>query len=204
MQFSQIILNSLAKEYNYQTIIAPFSFTFDMGQAYAIKGANGSGKSTLLQCIMRYKKPSQGSVEWRTDSSEIAPNSLTDYFSFAAPYYQLIEEYSLQEMLHIVSQRWSQCIDHELGAELIDAFGMTQAQSQVIKKLSSGQKQKVNLIHALVQHKPVLILDEPTSFLDQDSIEVYSQVIQNLQNRLIIIASNEDRDFIPNSTLLTL
>ncbi len=204
MQVTQIILSSLAKEYNYKPIIAPLSYTFRMGQAYAIQGPNGSGKSTLLQCIVSYKKPSQGTVEWRTQTSAIPKNELLDYYSFSAPYYQLIEEYSLQEMLSILSQRWPQLIDHELGAELIQALGMTEAKSQIIKKLSSGQKQKANLIHALVQQKPVLILDEPTSFLDAASIEVYIRVLSDLQGRLILIASNEDRDFIPNSSRITL
>ncbi len=198
-----ILLTDLAKEYNYSTIFSGINYLFEAGASYAIKGANGTGKSTLLQCILGYQKPSHGSILW-TDTQGQTISASIPYFSFSAPYMELIEEYTVEEFLAFVSTRWSDIFDRDLLTELLSAFSLDTSKEQIIKKLSSGQKQKINLIQAFCQKKEVLILDEPTSFLDTESIDIYQKVLHSISNRTIIVASNTEADFTHNSEALHL
>ncbi len=204
MEVAEIKLDNISKEYNYKKVFSDLSYTFHSGRAYAIRGANGSGKSSLLQCIVGFRKANAGSIEWNDLSGAQITDPLIDYFSFSAPYQELIEEYTLSEHLDIVSKRWKENVHTETIRELMAAFRMEELQSQPIKKMSSGQKQKTNLIHAFCQQKEVLILDEPTSFLDSESIEVYQRYLGTLNHSIVIVASNEEKDYLPGSETLNL
>ncbi len=204
MPHAHIQLTDLGKSYNYRNIFSGINMSLQPGKHYAIKGANGSGKSTLLQCIAGFLKPTEGSIKWSTSDGEIPAHKRIDYFSFSAPYMELIEEYTIEEHLALHAKRWASSYNPEQTVELLQSLCLEERLTQPIKRLSSGQKQKVNLLLALAQNKPVLILDEPTSFLDADSMSVYQTLLDSLRDTTIIVASNQEADFARDSEILEL
>ncbi len=196
MKLSEISLKNASKRFNYKSIFEGISHSFQMNSSYGISGPNGSGKSTLLQCIIGYQKLSNGVVSWLDlNTNIISDRSFLDFYTFTAPYVELIEEYTVREHIELIHRRWPKYWDESLYSSLLHDFRLESQIGDRIVQLSSGQKQKLKLIQALAVKKDVLILDEPTSFLDSAGISVYQQIISHLSDRMVIIASNDDRDF---------
>lgn len=75
-----------------------------MQEKIAITGSNGSGKSTLMRILSGQLSPSEGSVTFEINNLKLSPDNVFSNISFAAPYLELIEEFSLSEILHFQKQ----------------------------------------------------------------------------------------------------
>ena len=95
----KIILTGTGKKYNTEWIFRGLSYSFEKDQAYAILGRNGSGKSTLLQVIAGNINPTSGKINYSKGGQEIPVEKIFQYLTIVAPYQELIEEFSLREML---------------------------------------------------------------------------------------------------------
>ncbi len=200
----EIKASNLGKRFNYDILFQNISFDFHTPNTYGILGPNGCGKSTLLKMLIAYSPSSSGELLWKSDGQVIAPELYRDYFSFAAPYVEIIEEFSIQEFFTLLLRRWPDYYSSYRFGEISDAFGLSTLQELPISKLSSGQKQKVRLAQVLASEKPVWILDEPSSFLDSNSIDAYRAILKNQKDKLIVIASNTAVDFIDSTQFYSL
>src|ERR1700760_3751462 len=98
MNFS-ILLENIGRRFNRDWIFRGVDHTFTSGNIYAVLGPNGSGKSTLLQVLNGSLTPSAGSIKYFDGESEIEAEKIFSQLSFAAPYLDLIEEFSLTEVI---------------------------------------------------------------------------------------------------------
>ncbi|MEI8189775.1 MAG: ATP-binding cassette domain-containing protein [candidate division NC10 bacterium] len=147
-------------------IFRNLSFTFEKGHAYAILGRNGSGKSTLLQVIAGSIHPTTGTLKYTFDGMEISDEKIFRYISCSAPYLELIEEFKLQEMLQF-HFRFKAALPGFTINKIIGMLGFKNQEHKPIRLFSSGMKQRVKLILAFLSDTPLLLLDEPTTNLDQ-------------------------------------
>jgi len=186
----QILLEKTGKKFNTEWIFRDISFTFEKNQACAILGRNGSGKSTLLQVIAGNQSPTTGHVRYVEDGKEINNQQIFRYLTLVAPYQELIEEFTLPEMLKFHFSFKSLMPGVSLhDVEQILGFG--KIYDKPIRLFSSGMKQRVKLILAILCNTPVLLLDEPTINLDQAGIEWYLDLIGKFTNdRIVIVCSN--------------
>jgi ABC-type multidrug transport system ATPase subunit len=190
-----IRLQTLGKRYNRHWVFRKLDAELRAGQAVAITGPNGSGKSTLLQVIAGALQPSEGTMIWTVDQGEELPAE--NHFksvSVCAPYLELIEELTLAEFLrfHEKFKAWLPGISVEKAIELT---GLQEAKNKQIRDFSSGMKQRVKLAQAILSNSKVLLLDEPTSNLDQKGIDMYHQWMQEFATgRLVVIASNDETE----------
>src|ERR1700712_1174357 len=95
----KITLQNIGRRFNRDWIFRGVDYTFTLGESYAILGPNGSGKSTLLQVLNGSLSPSAGSISYAFDGKSVAVEDIFQYLSLAAPYLELIEEFSLLEMI---------------------------------------------------------------------------------------------------------
>ena len=95
-----ITLNDIGKRFKTEWIFKNVKFEFSAGNNCAILGANGSGKSTLLQIISASISPTAGTVNYRIGDSAIDVEQLFSHLSFASPYLELPEEFTLTEMIN--------------------------------------------------------------------------------------------------------
>ncbi len=189
----QITLHNAGKRYNYEWVFQRLNYKFESDKCYAVLGPNGSGKSTLLQCISTYKLLNEGTLSFTSQGQSIA--FTPQLISITAPYLELIEEFTLKELFHfqLSFKPFISQIDYLL---FIDVIGLDRHQHKMIKLFSSGMKQRVKLALALLSDTKVVILDEPTSNLDQEGVEWYSRLIDTYkQNRIILIGSNDEREY---------
>lgn len=191
----QIELQNLGKRFNRQWIFRKISYTFTIGNSYAIVGPNGSGKSTLLQVIAGAVEKSEGAVGWvGNDGTQLPGEMHFQQVSIATPYLELIEELTLREFL-LFHQSFKPFIAGHSVKSVIEYIGLQHAATKQIRYFSSGMKQRVKLAQAIFTNNPVVMLDEPTTNLDVDGINLYHQLIGEFcQDRLLIICSNDETE----------
>lgn len=189
-----LVLSNLSKTYNRELLFKHLNAEFTPRSATAITGRNGSGKSTLLKIVAGLQLPSEGTATLKIDNKIIPAAQHYQYLSFAAPYIELIEEYTLQEMLtfYFKLKPLSPSLTLEQLPELLL---LPKAKHKEIRSFSSGMKQRLKVGLAFFTDVPLLILDEPTSHLDEEGKKWFKRNLQLVENqRTIIIASNEDEE----------
>ncbi|WP_343530810.1 ATP-binding cassette domain-containing protein [Pedobacter sp.] len=190
----QIILEHLGRRFNKEWIFREISYTFAQGEQYALLGPNGSGKSTLLSVVLGSLTPSEGKISYQ-EEKEILPESIFSYISLAAPYLDLVEEFTLQETIdfHFRFKKYQQ----GFGAEaVLDILALSKAQDKPLKYFSSGMKQRTKLALAFCADTPILALDEPTSNLDVQGTDWYLSLIEKYsKNRLVLVGSNQAYEY---------
>ncbi|TKC00651.1 ABC transporter ATP-binding protein [Pedobacter cryophilus] len=191
----QIILEQIGRRFNREWIFKKIDYSFKSGQSYAILGINGSGKSTLLQMISGALTPSAGTLSYSLNHKEIAVEQVFQQLSIAAPYLELIEEFTLTEVLDF-HFNFKTRLNNLTNKDLIDLLNMDSSKNKQLKHFSSGMKQRVKLILALCADTPLLLLDEPTSNLDDQGIKWYKDLVaQFTANRLVIVCSNQAHEY---------
>lgn len=189
-----ILLENLGKRYRYDWIFRGLDYQFSPEKRYAILGSNGSGKSTLMKVLSGHLSPSKGQISFDLEGKKISPDVIYKYVSYAAPYIDLIEEFTLEEAIgfHRSLKPLLPGLD---AARIFDILALPRARQKEIRHFSSGMKQRLKLILALASDTPILLLDEPSTNLDIQGIEWYKGLIQEYAtNRLTIIASNDPHD----------
>jgi ABC-type multidrug transport system ATPase subunit len=196
----QLKIDNLGKKFQYEWIFRNLSYQFEAGQSYTIIGANGSGKSTLLQVIAGILSPSHGNITYQADNQIISPEKWFRHLAFASPYLELVEEFTLLELVKFHTQ--FKPFKNQLKiSEFIEILGLEKSRHKPLKYFSSGMKQRVKLGLAFYSDTSILLLDEPTSNLDTQGIDWYKREIeQNIANRVVIICSNQayEYDFCDN------
>lgn len=188
----RITLNNIGKRYNYEWIFRKVNYEFTNDNSYVILGANGSGKSTLLQVIAGNIIPSEGELQYLSPLKKMVVNeTFFRNISFAAPYLELFEEFTLTEAVEFQAQ--FKPFKKELDInKIIELTELEKVKNKQLKQYSSGMKQRVKLALAILSSTPVLLLDEPTSNLDKKAISWYQNLIKDYsKNRLIIVCSNQ-------------
>lgn len=197
----KITLNKAARRYNYEWIFRDLNYTFESGKSYAILGPNGSGKSTLLQTIAGNLSLSEGTIKYTGDPKKtntgniIPPDAVFRHLSYCAPYLEVPEEFTLSEMLKFQSG-FKPLINGLNDKSVIELLGMTKDENKQIRFFSSGMKQRVKLGLAILTDTPVLLLDEPTTNLDEAGVNWYLELVRRYsENRIVIICSNQMREY---------
>lgn len=191
----KIVLDNIGRRFNREWIFRNVNYTFESGNTYAILGANGSGKSTLLQVISGSLTSSEGTVNYLGNSSSVDIESVFRELSLAAPYLDLIEEFSLSEHIdfHFQFKKYRDGYDKKT---LISLLNLQPSEHKALKNFSSGMKQRVKLALAFCADTKVLLLDEPTSNLDQQGVEWYLSLIKQFStDRLVIVCSNQEHEY---------
>lgn len=185
---------NISKRYTNNWIIRNATFQFDQNIVYGIKGANGSGKSTFLQLLSGYLSPSEGKLKYNIDGHSISRGEVYQHISMTAPYIDIEEVFTFERFL--VNYTKFKKLDGDLTVDkVIEMSGLQKFAKTEIENYSSGMKQRVKLITAISSQCEVVILDEPTSYLDNVSKQWIYDLIQNRNNnKMIILASNDDED----------
>ena len=187
----QISLEQACKRFNKEWIFKNLNFQFEVGKHYALVGNNGSGKSTLLQIIAGYSGLTKGSISW----SPFDAINIYEQISFAAPYLELVEEFTATEQFEFQAQ--FKPIQKDLSTEkILELIGLKNAAHKQIRYYSSGMKQRLKLALAIFSDCPILLLDEPCSNLDKEGYALYDTLIKEYaMHKLIIVGSNDPAEY---------
>lgn len=191
----KISLQNIGRRFNREWIFRDVNYTFGDNQAYAILGPNGSGKSTLLQVLTGSLTPSAGILNFSFQDKNVEIESVYKHLSYAAPYQELIEEFTLEEVIdfHFRFKKYSAGLDK---AAVIELLGLQSSRNKLIRYFSSGMKQRTKLALAFCSDTAMLMLDEPTSNLDTQGVDWYLELAAKFAaNRLTVICSNQPHEY---------
>ncbi|UXE67512.1 MAG: ATP-binding cassette domain-containing protein [Chryseotalea sp. WA131a] len=196
----KIIAHQLGKRFEREWIFRNFSAEFSSGNTYAILGPNGSGKSTLMQVLWGQMIPSRGSVSYQINEKPIAISEVFQYVSIATPYMDLIDEFTLKEMVEFHFRHKS--VRMALNAtQIMEAMNLSSSKDKPIRDFSSGMRQRLKLGLLFNTKSSMYFLDEPTTNLDSQAKDWYWQQLTKLPHEaLIIIASNQVEEY-PSSAI---
>lgn len=189
-----ISLQHVGRRFNQEWIFRNVDYTFHAADKYAVLGPNGSGKSTLISVLLGNLTPSEGTVVYE-NGAPVPVESIYRHISFAAPYVDLIEEFTLQETIafHFKFKPFYTGMDAEGVLELL---GLGRSQDKALKYFSSGMKQRTKLVLACCAATPLLFLDEPTSNLDKQGVSWYLKLMERFgSDRTLIIGSNQEVEY---------
>jgi len=195
----QIKLSNIGKRYNSEWIFRKVDYEFNCDNNYAILGANGSGKSTLLQVIAGNLISSEGEIKFQIPNSKFQIETVEIYkhISFASPYLELFEEFTLIESIEFQS-KFKPFFEGLNTQQIVELTQLEKAKDKQLKNYSSGMKQRVRLALAILSDTPLLLLDEPTSNLDKKAVDWYQKLVEQYsKDRLIIVASNQQEQEYP-------
>ena len=191
-----ISLQNTGKRFNREWIFRNLNYEFLQGKSYAITGSNGSGKSTLLQIIAGAALHSEGEIKYEQQASnktQLATENSYKQISIAAPYLDLIEEMTGNEFLDFHT---SFKMLTKPFSEILMEVGLQKAGDKQIRYYSSGMKQRLKLAQAFFSNTSALLLDEPTTNLDEEGIAIYKKLWQeNTLNKLVIVSSNDKTEY---------
>lgn len=193
----QIELRQIGKKFNSEWIFRKLDYLFEAQKTTAILGRNGSGKSTLLQVIAGSMSPNAGTAAYTLSGKPVTQESVYRYLVLVAPYQQLIEEFTLNEMIsfHFSFKSYLKGFDR---SKIIDLMQLAGNRDKPLLQFSSGMKQRVKLALALCSEVPLILLDEPTMNLDKGGMTWYFQLMDDLgKNRTTIICTNQQETEAP-------
>jgi len=195
MSSYSIEAKEITKTFGRRLIFEGISFSHEGKGVVGISGPNGSGKSTLVKIVAGLLSPSKGKVIHKDHEKEIIPEKLHNHIGFVSPYLILYEEFSAWENLNYFARIRGVNFEKERIEKLLDHFLLLNRKDDLVKTYSSGMKQRMKFIFALMHNPELLILDEPTSNLDiEGKNSVYEIVKDEGRNNIVIIASNETAD----------
>lgn len=193
---------SLAAGYNNKPVVSDVNFEVHSGEIVTIIGANGAGKSTLLKTVAGLLPKIDGNIELNEkELADITPKEragkisvlLTDKIhSEYMTCYDVIAtgRYAYTNGLGMLSEE-----DRKAIKEAIGAMDIGSMQNKMFDRLSDGQKQRVMLARAICQQPEIIILDEPTSFLDIGyKIEIMSQIQKLAESGISVLMTMHDLD----------
>ncbi len=184
----------LGKRFNREWIFKDFSYQFTAGKTYGITGPNGSGKSTLLQVLWGQVPQSAGVISYQVNGLTQSAENIFHQVSIATPYLDLIEEFTLVELLdfHFKMRKIRPQLSVENLPELLE---LAAAKDKLIGNYSSGMKQRVKLGLALFTEASFVFLDEPFTNLDEKAINWYKKHTNLISGSTVFIASNDPREY---------
>jgi len=188
-------LKGAGKRFQRDWIFKKLDLNLENGIKMAITGNNGSGKSTLIKCLSAQMPLTEGEMTFFLDQKMVSPEEIYKHLVISAPYVELPEEFTLKEFLEFHFQ-FKKPEDNINTKTLLKLLYLENAINKPISFFSSGMKQRLKLGICFFSQSPFVLLDEPTSNLDEKGIGWYREMISRFgKNKCIVIASNDPREY---------
>ena len=200
-----LVIRNLTLSIDGKKILDSISLEFSSVGLVTILGPNGSGKSTLIKCIAGVYDQWTGEII--LEGRDIRSFSIMERARIVSYVPQLLEvyaDYSVWDFLemsyypHLSDFGSLSTRDRKFGAEILERFNLTKFRNRSLMNLSGGERQRVFIAASVFQRPKLLLLDEPTSFLDPKIQDDINEVIFSLQKDMSVILISHDI----NSTLI--
>lgn len=184
----KITLEQLSVGYKgFSPVVTDINVEIKSGELTCLIGSNGIGKSTLLKTLTGFLPKLGGRLllDGR-DIDLLSQRERAKYISIVLTYKADVQNLSVAEMVGMGRMPYTgfwgklNANDREIVAEAINMVGINHLKDRMVQTLSDGERQKVMIAKALAQQTPIILLDEPTSFLDFPSKVEMLQLLHRL------------------------
>lgn len=185
-------LKDITAGYDHQPVLEHVNFTIREGDFIGIIGPNGGGKTTLLKVILGLLKPFSGEVIYHTSKQNLF-GYLPQNNRFDQRFPINVTEVVLSGLMSGKGLYKSYTrADRKKAWELLDKYGMGNYKKSPIGDLSGGQMQRVFLCRAIISSPRILILDEPTTYVDSNFEKEFYPILEELNKSLSIVMVSHD------------
>ena len=185
-----------------QTEVAQkLTFQAEAGTLISIIGRNGSGKTTLLKTIAQLLPPLRGTVQWGpSELQKLSPQKRAQLLSFVGQIPAIPPQLKLKDLLALSRNphtNWLgklQPTDRQQIEKVAHRLDLSAWLDKPLTELSAGQKQRCLIAGALVQDTPIILLDEPSAFLDLDHKASIFKLLKNIahDHKKVVFLSTHD------------
>lgn len=198
-----IQLEGITKSFGSLHVLKGIDLTINKGEVVSIVGPSGAGKTTLLQIMGTLDKPDSGRIVLNgTEVNRLKEKELSAFrnkeIGFVFQFHQLLPEFTALEnvMIPALIQGVSASEAKKKAREMLDFLGLSERASHKPAELSGGEKQRVAVARALINHPAVVLADEPSGSLDtQNKIELH-RLFFDLRDKLgqtfVIVTHDEE------------
>lgn len=183
------------------TVLEHINVSLYEGEVVCLLGANGVGKSTLLRTISGVQLSLEGKIEiMGKDLSQYSSKEMSKLVGIVYTDRTLVGALTVEELVSLGRQPYTgffgrlDAEDHRVVHHAIESVGMTHKLYDYVATLSDGERQKVMIARALAQETPIIILDEPTAFLDVASRIETMQLLRELahsQRKAVLLSTHD-------------
>ncbi len=179
----RLALDNISKSYPTVRANDGVSLTVQPGEIHAVLGENGAGKSTLMKIIYGVVRPDSGTVHW--DGQPVQINSPAEAralgLGMVFQHFSLFDTLTVAEniALGLPGDTEIQALEHRI-AETVEQYGLELEPRRHVHTLSVGERQRVEIVRALLGNPRLLILDEPTSVLTPQAVHRLFDILRQL------------------------
>lgn len=198
-------LQSLKKSYTqgiYSVgIFENLNFSLEKGQRVAIMGKSGSGKSTLLSLISGIIKPDNGDIILNSHSyKDFEESELNDFratnIGFVFQNFHLVSYLNALENVMLPAKVCNISNPKEKAIELLKSVGLSHRLDHLPAQLSGGEKQRVAIARALIHNPKIILADEPSGNLDEETgnnvMDILFELIKKNNTTLILVTHSKE------------
>jgi ABC-2 type transport system ATP-binding protein len=177
-----ITVKEFSKSFGKTKVIHNLSFGVEKGEIFAFIGGNGQGKTTTIRALLGLLTPDSGELLIKGEKYSPERSSLLGYLPEERGLYTSSEVF--ETMIYFGEIKGMTKNDAKArAAEILDMVGLSDKKNSKIKKLSSGQQQKIQLAITIINSPELLILDEPTKGLDPVNRDLFMQLFLDMNRR---------------------
>ena len=170
-RISPVRIENLKKTFDGVSAVDGISFSMSPGSVTALLGGNGAGKTTTIAMILGLIVPTSGLVSVFGADMARDRHKVLHRINFESPYVDMPMRLTVRQNLDVFGRLYGLVDIKSRIAELSEEFRLNDLLERPVGKLSSGQKTRVSLAKALLNHPELLLLDEPTASLDPDTAD---------------------------------
>lgn len=159
------------------TAVDDISFSIKEGEIVGLLGPNGAGKTTTIDMLLGILKPTSGDISIFGKPFEENRQMILQDMNFSAAYINLPYRMKIWENLYTFGRLYQVKNYKAKSEELLEEFMLTDLRNRFMKDLSSGQQARVYLCKAFINDPRLLLLDEPTAFMDPDIADTLRKLI---------------------------
>lgn len=207
-----IDIKGITKSFGSLQVLKGIDLHINKGEVVSIVGPSGAGKTTLLQIIGTLDRPNEGSVVVDgIDVSKLSQRKLSDFrnqhIGFVFQFHQLLPEFTALENIMIPAfiAGKSRKEAKARAEELLEFMGLSERAHHKPAELSGGEKQRVAVARALVNHPAVILADEPSGSLDSHNKAELHQLFFDLRDKFgqtfVIVTHDEGLASITDRTI---
>ncbi|MBR3021961.1 MAG: ABC transporter ATP-binding protein [Bacteroidaceae bacterium] len=207
-----ITLSNITKSFGSLQVLRGIDLTVADSEVVSIVGPSGAGKTTLLQIIGTLDRPDTGTVVIDgTDVCRLREKPLSAFrnthIGFVFQFHQLLPEFTAEEnvMMPALIAGHSMHDARAQAGELLDFLGLAERADHKPSELSGGEKQRVAVARALINHPSVILADEPSGSLDTQNKQELHQLFFDLRERFhqtfVIVTHDESLAALTDRTI---
>ena len=171
------------KRFGHKRVLRDVSFTVAAGEVLSLLGANGSGKTTLLRIISALDRPDQGEVWLGPVPLSSAAAEIRRYVGVVAHAPMLYDRLTGSENLSFYARLYDLEKPQKRIEQLLRTVDLWRWRDDAVRTFSRGMTQRLAIARALLHDPPVVVLDEPDTGLDRESIELLTELVAHLRSR---------------------